>query len=149
MSSESWADGCRMSTPGLMSMDRGTISIIDAQGQVVTIETLIADTETKRRAGYQHICEEVINNSTILFIYPKPIAGRFHMRNVHARLDIGFFDHQGFLIHHETMDTYHSAERPIYGPDQPFQFALEAREGFFAARQLVPGISKLVMEGDQ
>ncbi len=139
------ADDCQLSTPGMDSMEQLTISLINARGEVVPIKTHIADSEPERQAGYQFVCEEVINTSTILFFYSTPIVARFHMNNVKAPLDIGFFDLHGVLIHHEVMDIYRTEAKPIYGPDAPFQFALEARAGFFKEHQFIPGKSRLVL----
>ncbi len=142
------AEDCRLSTPGMDSMEKAIISLVNANGQLVQIRTHIADNNFERGAGYQFICDEVIDSSTILFFFPEPIVSRFHMNNVKTPLDIGFFDQNGELIHYQVMDIYQTEDKPLYGPNLPFQFALEAKVGFFQAHQLIPGKSKLVLAGE-
>ena len=82
------------------------ISLLNDSGKIIKLESHIADNTRERADGYQHICEEVINKTTILFVYSQPVGGRFHMQNVKAPLDIGFFDGAGKLIRTMVMDTY-------------------------------------------
>lgn len=144
-SSRATAD-CQPSNVGLQTMTSKTIMLDDGEGQTLNLDTLIADDSHERAMGFQHICAAVIARTTMLFRFPAPIATQFHMHNVKAPLDIGFFATNGSLIATRLMVPY-GREAPVYyAPDgQPFQYALEARAGFFAAHGLRAGRSRLLL----
>ncbi|MGB5707532.1 MAG: DUF192 domain-containing protein [Arenicellales bacterium] len=123
---------CVDATEGLLSMDQEKIALVNDSGQEVSLQVFVADDNYERASGFQHICPRVIDKVLILFRYDVESAGRFHMQNVHAPLDIAFFDADGVLISAMLMQTYTEDFRPLFGPGAPFQFALEARQGFFA-----------------
>ena len=137
---------CVAVSKAMQSMKRARISLLDDGGLPVSVEVFIADDPTERAAGYQHICPRTIQHSAILFAYTEPIAGQFHMHNVKAPLDIGFFDGNGALIQSMLMHPYGDGEQVLYGPMQKFQFALEARAGFFAEKKLSAGVSRLRLD---
>ncbi len=122
---------CVDSTKGLLSMNQENIVLVNDSGQEISLKVLVADDNYERASGFQHICPSVIEKVLILFIYDAESAGRFHMQNVHAPLDIAFFDADGVLISAMLMQTYTEDFRPLFDPGAPFQFALEARQGFF------------------
>ena len=137
--------GCTNLNSGMEAMHQEEISIINGQGKIVRIKSYIADDNEERASGYQHICKSVIDKTTILFVYTKSVSGRFHMRNVKSALDIGFFDDRGVLIKSMLMETYGDGNSRLYYPDEPFRFALEAKPGFFSARNLSVGKTRLLI----
>ncbi len=138
--------GCLPANAGMRSMHGESITLLDRFNGQVTIRTLVADDAYERSQGFQHVCGRTIDTITILFAYTHPTAALFHMSNVQQALDIGFFDDQGVLIRIMTMKPYTGQSRPLYGPGQPFQYALEARMGFFDESGLSEGISRLVLD---
>jgi uncharacterized membrane protein (UPF0127 family) len=136
---------CVDSTRGTQSMHQAPLVILNDLGQEVMITALIADDGFERASGFQFICATVIEQTFILFKYPNAIKARFHMQNVTAPLDIAFFDQDGALIQQMLMKTYTETSKPIYGPDQPFQYALEARPGFFEVNSIKTVKSRLKM----
>ena len=150
---QSWASSvhaqfaCVPTTPGIKSMTEEIIQIRNKDGEVIDLNVLVADDHRERAAGFQHVCPEVIQTRLILFKYEQEVYGKFHMNNVHAPLEIGFFDQQGILIKSMIMDVYEDDYRPLYGPTSRFQFALEARVGFFAEHRLVDGQSQIDIQG--
>lgn len=137
---------CRNTNDGMSAMHIEEVSLVDDLGKIVNIQSHIADDGMERSFGYQYICGETINQTTILFAYQSPIDGQFHMRNVKAPLDIGFFDSDGMLIKAMIMDTYDDGNNRFYYPGQPFQFALEARIGFYDDNNLSAGKALLVIQ---
>ena len=121
------------------------VSLLNDRGKIVTFQSHVADDDSERAAGYQYICVDIIDASTILFVFPKPILTRFHMQNVEAPLDIGFFDDRGKLFSVLLMQPGDNGSSALYGPSQPFQYALEARQGFFAEQNLSAGKSRLLI----
>ncbi|MEM7196048.1 MAG: DUF192 domain-containing protein [Pseudomonadota bacterium] len=126
-------------------MSTAKLEIVNRHGEIVEIKSLIADSSFERSLGYQYVCPDVIASSTILFQYPRPIKGQFHMNNVHAPLDIGFFAADGILVTYLVMETYQDNYRPLYGPNEPFQFALEAPVGFFRENGFEVGNTRLIV----
>ena len=123
---------CMKTTMGLSSMHQERIVLVNDTGERVVLPVLVADNNYERASGFQHICQDVIDNVMILFRYEASVFGRFHMQNVYAPLDIAFFDEDGRLIKTMLMETYTETSKPLYDPGAPFKFALEAREGFFS-----------------
>lgn len=140
---------CVPTTRGVASMAPGTIRLLNDNNTELSIDVLVADDNFERASGFQHICPDVINEVFILFVYDAAIPGRFHMQNVHAPLDIAFLDARGRVIDVQLMRTYTESDKPLYGPGVPFQFALEARAGFFAEHGVSAVGSRLVMGAGQ
>ncbi len=130
------ASDCVQSTRGIDSMHRERILLDDGAGTQLALDVLVADDGFERASGFQHVCPAVIDATLILFRYPAPASGQFHMQNVHAPLDIAFFDDRGQAIEMFLMATYRDDHRPLYGPGAPFLHALEAPAGFFAGHGL-------------
>ena len=146
--STNWPDAsaqCKTSLEQLAKMNVEQISLRNDAGRVIKITAYIADDNNKRAGGYQHICEDVINTTQMLFVYRQPIDGRFHMQNVQAPLDIGFFDSTGRLLSTMVMDTYADGNSRLYDPGQQFQYALESGVGFFNEHKLSMGKSRLIL----
>ena len=137
---------CHPSNRGMSQMQSAPVVFLNDHGQRVRIRSFIADDDLERASGYQYICPEVIARTTILFRFPEPLRTRFHMQNVKAPLAIGFFDQAGVLIQSMTMHPYSDGETTLYGPMQRFQYALEARPGFFTRHELSAGAARLLIE---
>ena len=143
VSPASASEACEQTNFGIQSMEQSSIGIVNSLGELVRIQAFIADDQQERSFGYQFICESVISETFILFVYPREVNARFHMNNVVAPLDIGFFDGQGNLIATRLMTVYEEGENTLYHPDKPFRYALEAAPGFFDSRSIKPGSARL------
>ena len=137
---------CVESTAGTDSMQRGWIRLANDAGAVLSLEVLVADDAFERASGFQHICPEVIGRTLILFHYAREVRASFHMQNVHAPLDIAFFDSRGRVVGVRLMKPYTDDSRPLYGPGGPFRFALEAPAGFFTEQGISTGGSRLILQ---
>lgn len=135
---------CTPTNQGIENMHSKKIVLKNAQGANLSFDTLIANDSTERAFGFQYICPQVVDSTTILFVFDYAIDARFHMRNVMAPLDIGFFDEKGRLIDTQVMQPYKNNEKTTYGPGKPFKYALEARVGFFREHNLIAGQTHLV-----
>lgn len=136
---------CEDSIERLSIMHVEEIALLNDSGKIIKFDSHIANSNQERAAGYQHICEEVINKTTILFVYAAPVGNQFHMQNVMTPLDIGFFDGAGRLVKTMLMDTYEDGNNRLYSPGQRFQYVLEARVGFFNEHKLSEGRARLVV----
>ncbi len=137
---------CKLATPQWSEMDVQTVKLRRADGEVIRIRSRIADSPRERAAGFQHICPEIIQLSSILFVYKAPTSSSFHMFNVHDRLDIGFFDQDRKLITVLRMTPQKIGDESArtYGiGSKEFVHALEARAEFFADHGLKPNTTIL------
>lgn len=80
----------------------------------------------------------------MLFIYERPQAMSFWMKNTWIPLDVGFFTAEGVLT--EVRPLYPRDENPVRSRGSDLMFALEMRQGWFAEKGLKPG-AKLDLEG--
>ena len=134
-------ESCELATPQWSKMDIQSIRLIRDDGEVIRLRSRIADNPRERSAGFQHICPQIIQLSSILFVYEQPTNARFHMFNVHDSLDIGFFDHERKLITVLRMTPQKVSDQSsvTYGIGSvKFMFALEARANFFDDHGLKP-----------
>ena len=138
-------DDCIRTNNVFGSMHAQEISLLNDKGKIISFESMVADSSAQRAQGFQHICESVIDSTQILFVYSRPIKARFHMRNVKAPLDIGFFDSAGKLVGLMVMNTYDDGNRRLYSPNQEFQYALEGHVGFFSDFGMSTGKTRLVI----
>lgn len=137
---------CAPTNRGMAQMQRAEIALLNARDERVTLRAFIADEPLEMAAGYQFICPEVVARTAILFRYDAPGAGRFHMHNVKAALDIAFFDAGGALFQAMAMQPYADGAEVLYGPMRKFQYALEARRGFLREKHLAAGQSRLILD---
>lgn len=138
-------DDCVLQNAGMQTMHQEGLTLFDDNGKTRHVQSLIADDQVERASGFQHVCPEVIRETKILFVYSQPVYSSFHMSNVKAPLDIGFFDAQGLLVSVMRMHVYARDQRPLYSPGRPFQYALETPVGFFEDAMLSPGRSRLLL----
>jgi uncharacterized membrane protein (UPF0127 family) len=136
---------CHSETGALLQMQQTQVTI-ENEGLIQRFTVRVADDTTERAAGFQHLCPQVIERTLMLFIFEQDRQAAFHMRNVHAVLDIGFFDAQGRLLQVAQMLPYSDPRAQRYTlANQPFRYALEARGGWFSEHGLKPG-SRLIYQ---
>lgn len=126
--SPSFAKKCINETSQFVKMDEVRVTFVETERSE---NVKLADTNAKRAMGFQHICPEVIAQNMILFTFPTLLRPAFHMRNVHAPLDIAFIDRNRRVVNIMVMRPYvaGSLKRPTYSPDVAVTAALEASEG--------------------
>lgn len=142
-----WAQtDCQLETAAWRHMESSRITLVNDEGKKIQLEARIADEPLERAGGYQYICADVILRTAILFRYNAPTAAQFHMNNVKAPLDIGFFDEHGVLTQSMVMYPYTDGNTRLYGPMQSFQYALEAPQGFFHEKKMSAGSTRLLLK---
>lgn len=135
-----WLQGDYATTPEFRGMELAKIAIINDLSERVELEVRVADEPAEQLAGFQRIGKRVIARSAILFVFPRPIRGKFHMRNVVAPLDIAFFDADGRVLAVMRMEP----GPELYGPDEPFKYALETAAGRLERLHISPRSSRLL-----
>jgi len=131
-------------------MPRARIQIEAPGRPALDLEVLVAAAPEQRAAGFQHVCPGGFDGRAILFVYAEDTRGRFHMRNVHAALDIAFADADGrvFEIQHMRPGAEDAQAAELrYQARQPFRFALEVPAGWFAARWLQADSARMQWAG--
>ena len=142
------AKTCMLSTPQFAKMHKQRIRLVGESGNELKLRTRIADESAERAAGYQQICPEVIDITSILFVYDTEVDTSFHMFNVFGALDIGFFNAAGKLVSTQLMVPQRSGDSnaKYYYSTKPFKYALEIRPGFFKENNLTVGSTRLSIE---
>lgn len=107
---------------------------LSLSGQHLTVE--VANTEETRAQGlmYRRMLPE---NRGMLFVFREPALHGMWMVNTYVPLSVAFVDERGVIINIADMDphtrTTHSAARPA-------KYALEVNRGWFARRDITPGM---------
>lgn len=136
---------CVDSTPMLEQMDEKMIALVNTQGEQQMLKVKVADEPQEQAAGFQHICPEVIEDTSILFVFNRPREPVFHMRNVHASLGIAFAEADGRIGDIQRMqEEFSTGSRQLYPSATKAKYALEVRDGFFAQYGIGTG-SRLVV----
>ena len=124
------AIACDATNPIWQSMEDAHITLRSQNGESHQLLVKIANSRTQRRAGFQNICAELIQQWGILFVFSKRQRSTFHMRNVTGDLDIGFLDTDGRLLELKRMNHGDSSHQDyIYRAEKPFRYALETGSG--------------------
>lgn len=130
-------------------MQARRVTITRHDGTVAQLSVKLADDVGKRAAGFQHICPETVNETPILFVFPRPTPVAFHMHNVHAPLDIAFIDADGRIVDIQHMAVYatnskHKGKR-YYRPAAPITAALETRAGLLTTLGVTAGNARIAI----
>jgi uncharacterized protein len=114
---------------------------IHAGGQVHTLRIEIAETDAQRERGLM-FRTSMPEEAGMLFVYPEPIRGGFWMYNTRIALSIAYADSAATVAQITEMQPCPSEFAtlcPSYPAQQPFQYALEVNQGYFARRGIGPG----------
>lgn len=100
------------------------------------IHAELATNRADQMRGLMHR-ESMPEDAGMLFVFERPRAQTFWMKNTLIPLDIGFFTSDGKLREIYTMTPKDLASTHSYRPD--IQFALEMNAGWFAQNQVRVG----------
>lgn len=123
----------------------GTVRVTTASGRTVDVLVRIAATEPTRRQGLQNV-PIVPDGTGMLFIFPETEDnGRFWMKDTLVPLDI-LFAADGTITHADTMAPCRQADCPLYGPEGPYDMALETPAGWAGKHRIRTGDLLTVIE---
>ena len=114
--------------------DREPLTIVTAEGDVTYIDVEIAETRDERAAGLSNR-DEVPDDTGMLFVFEGNGTG-FWMVDTFVPLSIAFLADCGEIIEIQDMQPH---DRTLHRPDEPFQYGLEAPQGWFAANNIEAG----------
>ena len=124
---------CVSMTPAVQSMPQRRVVIEGQRG----LDVRIAARPRHRRAGMQHLCPATVATTAILFLFDGPGRPGFHMRRVHAPLDIAFIGADGRVVSVHRMVV---GMRGRVAPDDDVVAALEVAAGRDEALGLEEGV---------
>ena len=96
----------------------------------------IANTPDARRQGLMHR-RQLGENEGMLFVFPGERVLQMWMLNTLIPLDAGFFDADGVLLNHLTMQP--DGGRRIHRSAAPARYVLEMNSGWFRRAGIEPG----------
>jgi len=100
------------------------------EGVTRRFDVRIAETPKQRAAGFQHICPDLIQKWSILFVFQEPQLSTFHMRNVKGDLEIAFINQEGRFLEVQQMTLeQETVPSGIYRTERAYQYALETAIG--------------------
>lgn len=127
-----FAQSCSTTTPELNKMEMRDAYLVGPSQQRVTLKVRVADTGNERAAGFQYICPEVAEDTSILFLFEQSHIPSFHMNNVYMPLDIAFIDEGGTIRDIQTMRPIVLGKENqvrLWSPKIPVTAALEVKAG--------------------
>ena len=132
------ANDCQTDNQALRSMESGHLTLHHPDGGTETVPVKVARTLETRAAGFQFVCESVIESMPILFLFEAALIPNFHMNNVVAPIDIAFIRDDSSIDSIRRMRPYvlGSLKRPRYSSDSPIVAALEGGRKFFKQRKI-------------
>ncbi|MFZ0488322.1 MAG: DUF192 domain-containing protein [Arenicellales bacterium] len=135
-----WAD-CQESTAALDSMAETAITLQGPGDRSIELPVRIADDNRERGGGFQYICPQTINTTSIYFEFDRAYRPSFHMHNVEAPLDIAFVDPHGVILDIQRMEPYTlgATHYRYYSPPGEVMAALETRAGYFEEKGITAG----------
>ncbi len=143
------ADKCRVTTPELAQMEVRRAYLIGPQSRRVVLQVHVADESNERAGGFQNICPQVAEHTSILFLFETSHVPSFHMSNVHMPLDIAFIDDAGVIRDVQTMMPYvigKQSQQRLWRPPTPVMAALEVRAGLLGELGVSPGEWSITLE---
>jgi uncharacterized membrane protein (UPF0127 family) len=127
--------GSTVSTNPSASLATTVISFQTGSASTPRLQVEIANTPNERKVG-------LMNRSTLgadagmLFVFPSDTNDWFWMKNTLIPLTIAFVKADGTIVHIEDMQP--QTETNHYSTE-PYRYAIEANQGWFAARGVVEG----------
>ncbi len=117
---------------GQPKLETAELKILNTEGENVTVQAEIADTDEERRKGLMNrdnLCE----NCGMLFVYDKNVTKGFWMIDTTIPLSIAFISENGTIIDIQQMEPETSTS---HSPGKPYRYALEVNQGFYQDRTI-------------
>ena len=112
------------------------LPVVELSAGMHRIRAELAATFGDRMLGLMYR-EKLAQNSGMLFMFDAPEVQCMWMKNTLVPLSVAFIDDRGAIVNIEDMEPHseasHCAARPV-------KYALEMNRGWFAARNIKPGM---------
>jgi uncharacterized protein len=116
-------------------LETATVVLETATGERVEVRAELAYTNQQRQRGLMYR-ETLAEGDGMLFIFPNDTTGGFWMANTKVPLSIAFIDSAGQIVGLADMQPLTTESH--FSP-QPYRFALEVPQGFFARQGVTVG----------
>jgi len=103
------------------------LNIIKADGEKVTLEVELAQTDQQQQRGLMERTE-LGKNRGMLFVFDQEQPLSFWMKNTLIPLSIAYIDESGTIVDIQDMQPLDETSHPSAGPAK---YALEVNQGFF------------------
>ena len=132
------SDGSQFTpTPGQTALTSVTATITNAGGQSVPITIELARTSKEQETGLMNR-SSVPDGSGMLFVFQQAGTVGFWMKDTRLPLSIAFIDGGGKILDIQDMQAM---SEETHAPSQPYLYALEVGQGWFARKGIKPGDS--------
>jgi len=112
-----------------------TLKTIELRAGMFRIEAELAVTERQRETGLMHR-RSMPPHAGMLFVFERPQAYCFWMKNTLIPLSIAFLDDAGRIVNIARMQPQ---SEQSHCASQPVRYALEMNQGWFAEKGIRPG----------
>ncbi|MDP8237064.1 MAG: DUF192 domain-containing protein [Candidatus Erginobacter occultus] len=100
----------------------------------ITVEVAITPAQLEQGLKYRR---SLPKDRGMLFIFSRPTAGGFWMKDTVIPLSIAFIDGEGLIVDIQDMETDDGARS--YSPPRRYLYALEMNRGWFEINNIRPG----------
>lgn len=126
------ADGASLPVPPLLGGDDGIDhwdeTLVELDGGRLVVAAKVADTSDRRQQGLMRV-PELPADAGMLFLFDDGLrTGGFWMRDTLVPLDIAYLDGDT-IVDIQQMDPCDAMPCPTYDPAEPYDAALEVRQG--------------------
>jgi uncharacterized membrane protein (UPF0127 family) len=124
-------------TDAQVRFKRGTLTFAQS-AKTATLQVEVADTTAARAQGLMHR-RSLPENAGMLFIFEETANWGFWMKNTLIPLSIAFIGPDWRIVDIVDMNVAPDPQAgpfPIYQSRQPYRYALEVNQGFFARKGL-------------
>jgi uncharacterized protein len=109
---------------------------IDLSAGMHLIHAEVMHTQAGRMRGLMHR-KSLGANEGMLFIFPAAERHCMWMKNTYVPLSVAFIDERGVVVNIADMEPQSEVS---HCADRPAPYALEMKQGWFAARGIKPGV---------
>ncbi len=102
--------------------------------KTITVELALTPAQIEQGLKYRN---NLPRDQGMLFVFPRPVQTGFWMKDTWIPLSIAFIDPGGRIIN--IQDMVPDGGKETHGPEQPFLYALEMNQGWFAANGIRVG----------
>jgi uncharacterized membrane protein (UPF0127 family) len=128
------ATACQPGKESLPPADSQTYFPISIDGHTLQLQLALTPTEQQKGLMFR---DSMAEDHGMLFLFDRPDARGFWMRNTRIPLDIGYFDASGQLL--EVYKLFPYDETPVQSMSREVLIAIETNRGWYAANGVEPG----------
>lgn len=134
-------------TEAFCSMINMPVRLRAPSNEEFPLDLYVAVLTSQRSAGYQLIDSEIVKHTGMLFVYPRPMTGSFHMCNVREPLWIFWFRPDGSLLDATVMQPGRSVPAFLctdeYGPKVAGSYLFAIELGEEVAKSILESVDRV------